>query len=544
MLDYQALFPPVSPGPSFHLAAGQRTVASCRWIVITFVCRRLRQVALDDCPYLWTDILMYPQWVPKFLARSKTLPIRLRVHDMTHLGDYGRELMFYGSILDDQSYRTKELIIKTNSRKFLTMLLARLPASAPSLRYLSIECTETNYSGPAPISFLSISVPGLRRLELNGYFLPWSASVFHAGLTSLKIHDSRSDPSSRIPSLVSILDALSGMSSLRSLILDNLPPSPEFPSESHRDAVATATVQLPALRSIQLEGPANDCALLLRHLTFSSELKSFKATCGYGASYKPLFEWIAHSFPGGRHQRYGYEGDARSGNGPMRRLRIQRSLQSLDLVHVFEGWTIASTKKASPTRDASSPVFDHDDHDGIHNGDDPQLAISFVKRLEDDDDAFTPMSGFMQSLRLGDVVSLDIAGNANIADEWMTRHLPEMTRLEHVRITNADRALATFLTIWITERHITPDVRYHDTFHQMKSLTIANVHWGFTFRDESRGDESEGRGLRSLFLNALVQRKRIHDRKLGELRVERGDVGLMLETIERFVETVVEEERN
>lgn len=497
---------------------------------------------------------MEPRWVPKFLARSKTLPIRLRVHDMTHLDDYGRELMFYGSILDDQSYRTKELVIKTNSRKFLTMLLARLPTSAPSLRYLSIECTETNYSGPAPISFLSISVPGLRRLELNGYFLPWSASVFHAGLTSLKIHDSRSDPSSRIPSLVSILDALSGMSSLRSLILDNLPPSPESPSESHRDAVATATVQLPALRSIQLEGPANDCALLLRHLTFSSELKSFKATCGYGAAYKPLFEWIAHSFPGGRHQAYGYdsEGDVRSGNGQMRRLRVQRPLESRELVHmlhVFEGWTVAS-----PMRKSSSPVFDHNNYcynDSVDNDpDDPQLAISFIKRRGDDNDALSPISGFMQSLRLGDVVSLDIAGNANRADERLTRYLPEMTRLEDVRIVDDDRALASFLAIWTTERH-TPGlgVQCHDTFAQMKSLTVANVHWNFRFRNESSaggdGSESEGtRGLRSLFLNALVQRKRIHDRKLGELRVERGYVGPMLETIERFVETVVEEERN
>lgn len=502
---------------------------------------------------------MHPQWVPKFLARSKTLPIRLRVHKVTHLDDYGREPMFYGSILDDQSYRTKELIIKTNSRQFLTMLLARLPASVPSLRYLAIECTaQDSEFGPPPNSFLSMSVPGLRRLELNGYFLPWSASVFHAGLTSLKIHDSRSDPSSRIPSLVSLLDALSGMSSLRSLILDNLPPSPESPSESHRDAVATATVQLPALRSIQLEGPANDCARLLRHLTFSSELKSFKATCGYGADYKPLFEWIAHSFPGGRHQAYGYdsEGDVRSGNGQMRRLRVQRSLESRDLVdmlHVFEGWTVAS-----PMRKSSSPVFDHDDYgdyDGVDNDpDDPQLAISFIKRRDDDDDdddALTPISGFMQSLRLGDVVSLDIAGKANRADECLTRYLPEMTRLEDVRIVDDDRALASFLTIWTTERH-TPGpgvtVQCHDTFPQMKSLTVANVHWNFRFRNESSaggdGSESESRGLRSLFLNALVQRKRIHDRKLGELRVERGYVGPMLETVERFVETVVEEERN
>lgn len=86
-----------------------------------------------------------------------------------------------------------------------------------------------------------------------------------------------------------------------------------------------------------------------------------------------------------------------------------------------------------------------------------------------------------------------------------------------------------------------PCVQYHDTFPQMKSLTVANVHWGPTFMDKSSALQE--RGMFNLFFNTLAQRLRIQKKKLEELRIERGDVG-PLYILKGFVETVVEEEKN
>lgn len=100
--------------------------------------------------------------------------------------------------------------------------------------------------------------------------------------------------------------------------------------------------------------------------------------------------------------------------------------------------------KASPMPDSSSLVLTDGEEDNESNNN-PQLAISFVRNWDDHDDTFTLASGFLRSLHLKDVVSLDVPGNYNIA-EWMKQHLVEMTRLEDIRIVAENRALTPTYT--------------------------------------------------------------------------------------------------
>lgn len=170
-----------------------------------------------------------------------------------------------------------------------------------------------------------------------------------------------------------MLNALSCMSAgLRSLTLDNLPIS-----SSNQNHSATL-VPLPALNFIHLAGLAKDCAYLLRHLIFSSELTTFNAFCGVETECEPLFEWIADSFPGGKSRAYTQDHDAKPENGLMRRLRIRKLRYARNKTFVFEGWTGASMTKASPMPDSSSLVLTDGEEDNESNNN-PQLAISFVR---------------------------------------------------------------------------------------------------------------------------------------------------------------------
>lgn len=63
VLSYQALFEPISSTPFPSIT--EITTIPYGWITITFVCRRLRYIALS-CPRLWTEILMCPRWASQF----------------------------------------------------------------------------------------------------------------------------------------------------------------------------------------------------------------------------------------------------------------------------------------------------------------------------------------------------------------------------------------------------------------------------------------------------------------------------------------------
>lgn len=494
--SYQALFAPISSTP-FPAETGEVDPKQCEWIRITFVCRRLRYIALNGCPRIWADILMHPRWASKFLERSKAVPIHLRIHSAAPRTLALNEVPSLASIVEHHAHRAKDLLLRVVFSDTLKELLHKLPPSAPHLEYLSIHHTrKTSFSPPSDILW-DTSAPNLRRLKLKGFMFPWTASIFHPSLTSLSIGDI---PEGRWPALNSaqvMLDALARMNGLKFLALDVTPVT----NGTLSSLTSHMTVHLTSLKALHLFGPGEDCARLLRFLSLPT-LTVFRAACR-SDSLRSLLDWVANSFPGGRHHQ----------SPGMRRLRFRRTSDHFSETSHFEGWTGAP----GVTSDSTSLTIDDDDDDNS------QLNISFTSDRHIDPPSICV---FMECLRLDDVVHLDIALTPEDPEQWM-RHIGQMKQLEELYIESRD--LACFLDLWITlnspvllhmplargEQRLRTS-QYADSFPRLNTLALRNFDYRH-FLGGIAGDE-EGE-LFGKFMHALVQRARLSGEKLRELRI-------------------------
>ena len=229
-----------------------------KWIRVTHVCRRWREIALGS-PYLWSHINFTRLTLvgfPEILARAKMSPLRFEAKITPRTKErydaFGRQLEAHIS-------HTRHLTI---SGKFQGTL-EQLASPAPALVSLSLRNSHPPYTSPQyliPDFLFNGTAPKLTRLELLHCSIGWQSPLLK-GLQTLKI---RTPYAEEIPTLEDWLGGLNEMSQLKTLILDNATPA--ISVDNSRISEPQRTANLPSLTHFDITAPARDCALALAHL--------------------------------------------------------------------------------------------------------------------------------------------------------------------------------------------------------------------------------------------------------------------------------------
>ena len=139
-----------------------------KWICVTHVCHRWREVALYF-PYLWNHINfthLTLAGATEILARAKMSPLKFEAHGITPSSK--ARFKAFGSHLEAHISHTRHLSISGN---FQTVL-KRLVSPAPALVSLSLaNLSDPHTSSPCvvPNSLFNGAAPMLTRLKLIGY---------------------------------------------------------------------------------------------------------------------------------------------------------------------------------------------------------------------------------------------------------------------------------------------------------------------------------------------------------------------------------------
>ncbi|KDQ61417.1 hypothetical protein JAAARDRAFT_171604, partial [Jaapia argillacea MUCL 33604] len=221
------------------------------WIAITYVCRHWREVAVAT-PSLWCSLPFHrPKWVPEMIIRSKMAPLEVIVTSpSSRLIPQIRMALVHMSRIQDLVLEMKPSDLKT------------LPLSSPAPLLNSVRiCNRITPDGfPLPKDVFGFVTPSLRRLDLTGCTLSWDSPMF-SGLTSLSVSLASGQESGR-STLTTLLDVLRCNTRLESLSLINcLSPMSSDSGPRH------ATVLLPILRALHLQGEALCCSHLLSSLS-------------------------------------------------------------------------------------------------------------------------------------------------------------------------------------------------------------------------------------------------------------------------------------
>ena len=252
-----------------HLRSPRRSLG---WIRVTHVCRKWRQIGLEN-PFLWSNIItnMGKTWIQETLRRSKSSLITIR--RATQRENISLENLPVSQHLSHLQY------LYINAGQIPIHILAQtLKDPAPFLQVLELTCIE-QYRTRAialPLDIFANQLPRLHSLELVNLSFPWATTPLIA-LVHLKIflpqRDSAPNPTDPVPpgvqprpplALADFLDALEHMTLLETMeILDGLPTPPS--GNLHAPAV-DHIIRLPRLTSIILKGLAIDCYNLVRCL--------------------------------------------------------------------------------------------------------------------------------------------------------------------------------------------------------------------------------------------------------------------------------------
>ena len=226
----------------FHFLVLEAPPLSGRpWIRITHVCRRWRQVAIDDSS-LWARIWGIPtntKWMSEMLARAKNVPLEIEFDDVG-MSSPGALPM----IVQHLSH-TRELSLHNLSLYHFRNIQEIFSWEAPALERLELTAIQTVYS---PFGFWEVGgnmlfkghAPRLRTISLIKVVIPWSL-VPRGQLKHLKIDGpnegfvfQRFKRVDRSPGQLSgIRNSFTGvlptLSTHRFPTRSNNPPSPPFP---------------------------------------------------------------------------------------------------------------------------------------------------------------------------------------------------------------------------------------------------------------------------------------------------------------------------
>lgn len=261
---------------------------SPKQLAFTQVCHSWRHIALAD-PSLWTCIPTNhsPSWSKKFIDRSRSLPISLRIWT----GD-----LYYESLapIIEQKSRIEKLSLVRASRAYesdpgvFEHILDRLHhLSMPSLRALEICGFADIRSLPNLLSdrFLGgVATPYLTKLSLQYCGISSSSLLFQGNLTELFL--------SHIviwSSVADILDSLRRLPNLQDLTIESVLPPPSSPDV----APEVSHLYLPFLQNLTLGDnhvSFKFAIILLEHLSFHC-LESFELSVASGRPPEKGFQW-------------------------------------------------------------------------------------------------------------------------------------------------------------------------------------------------------------------------------------------------------------
>ncbi|KAI0042349.1 hypothetical protein FA95DRAFT_1682591 [Auriscalpium vulgare] len=225
------------------------------WLTVTHVCRRWRNIALDE-PILWASDVAVPtqlgshdHWAAAFLSRAQDVPLTI-----TLCRGLPSDIAFLAANL--ARTRVINLLIRTNA------LALCIPA--PLLQTLSVSiCTVgTQFFCPPDALFGGAAgLPELRHLSVVAWDLQSWQPLLLAQLVSVDI--TILVPDIPGPVVAEIFAALGRMRGLEQLVLQL----------QLKDADGVPVISLPALKCLTLLGGVRDALLLLARLVLPSGVR-------------------------------------------------------------------------------------------------------------------------------------------------------------------------------------------------------------------------------------------------------------------------------
>jgi len=249
----------------FHFNTFSEDRYSLGWVQVTHVCRRWRQIALDDST-LWTTFSPYPrnkEWIAERLSRARNAPLVINL-----CGSMGQDSF---SLFTPHISHTRELYLRNMPNIPHSTVIQGINAqTAPALEHL--ELSMSGYLSPTKHcvgdSFFGGPLPELRIFSVSQLLFPWSL-VPRARLTELNVtlkeelHISGPEVSPQ-DDLNALIDLLVNCPTLEVLTLKNCLPVTLIESSGGQ------TLRLPRLSSLCLGGSSSRVTNMLKMLKLSS----------------------------------------------------------------------------------------------------------------------------------------------------------------------------------------------------------------------------------------------------------------------------------
>ncbi|KAG5637496.1 hypothetical protein H0H81_004369 [Sphagnurus paluster] len=274
-----------------------------RWIYVSHVCSRWRQIALESSK-LWCRIASNrPEWISMLLSRSGTKPLDIRM-DLMDAHEYAipedrtvkpvkRAEAQCFHLLAPHTKRLQNLSInEEDSWYFVHQVRDFLEKPAPLLARVAI-CKNKRYydddsdNFPINLDLFAGCAPRLRTLEARGTTLPLQSPVL-VNLTTLALRDLHSQTR---PHLDTLVNALASMPRLQTLMLKN----PYKPTLLQDETLSSQPISdVPDLQRLKLETDIISCVAFLRHITYpTTTLQKITISPRSNDSHRTTDEYLA-----------------------------------------------------------------------------------------------------------------------------------------------------------------------------------------------------------------------------------------------------------
>jgi len=238
------------------------------WVVVTHICQRWRNIALDN-PTLWVYVPSHrPKWIPEMTKRSKSATLKIKLNARSFTPSRFSTLRTF-LVAHLPRVRSITVYQPLPPDRLIRKLFQDIPAhSAQCLEHLNLRYFLDYPHTFNPMLFLEkvlIDPPCLKKLKICGT-VDWSSkiltslthlSLYYGGLMSTPTHSE-------------FLDALARMPALRILHLYDVPlpaPTEELSSK------VLNIVHLSQLQSILLSGSASTICNILRYISLSEGIR-------------------------------------------------------------------------------------------------------------------------------------------------------------------------------------------------------------------------------------------------------------------------------